>query len=55
MLILQTPKAMFSVFYFISIYFTLVEGYEAGRSGLQLLYYIPGIGCKLYCITDLLV
>ncbi|KAK2733967.1 hypothetical protein FQN57_001904 [Myotisia sp. PD_48] len=35
--------AMFSVFYFISIYFTLVEGYPAGKSGLQLLYYIPGL------------
>lgn len=46
---------MFSVFYFISIYFTLVEGYESGRSGLQLLYYIPGIGCKLYITTGLLL
>ncbi|OAL67673.1 MFS multidrug transporter [Trichophyton rubrum] len=43
-----TGAAMFSVFYFISIYFTLVEGYEAGRSGLQLLYYIPGIGFGAY-------
>ncbi|KAM5456451.1 hypothetical protein McanMca71_005545 [Microsporum canis] len=43
-----TGAVMFSVFYFISIYFTLVEGYEAGRSGLQLLYYIPGIGFGVY-------
>ncbi|KAA8643501.1 putative MFS multidrug transporter [Aspergillus tanneri] len=40
--------AMFSVFYFIGIYFTLVEAYQASRAGLQLLYYIPGLGAGVY-------
>lgn len=38
--------AMFSVFYFIGIYFTLVEAYSASDSGIQLLFYLPGIGGK---------
>ncbi|KMK57252.1 MFS multidrug transporter [Aspergillus fumigatus Z5] len=36
--------AMYSVFYFIGIYFTLVEAYPASRAGINLLYYIPGLG-----------
>lgn len=32
------------MFYFIGIYFTLVEAYPSGRAGIQLLFYIPGIG-----------
>lgn len=36
--------ALYSVFYFIGIYFTLVEGYPSGKAGIQLLFYIPGIG-----------
>ncbi|WEW58276.1 hypothetical protein PRK78_003744 [Emydomyces testavorans] len=43
-----TGAAMFSAFYFVGIYFTLVEAYSAGKSGLQLLYYIPGIGAGVY-------
>jgi hypothetical protein len=35
---------MYSVFYYIGIYFTLVEAYPASKAGVQLLYYIPGIG-----------
>lgn len=35
---------MYSVFYFIGIYFTLVEAYPASRAGINLLYYIPGLG-----------
>jgi hypothetical protein len=38
--------AMYSVFYFIGIYFALVEAYPASRSGVQLLFYLPGIGGK---------
>ena len=40
--------ALYSVFYFSSIYFILVEGYGAGKAGTQLLYYIPGIGVGVY-------
>ncbi|KAI1980619.1 hypothetical protein LOZ53_002930 [Ophidiomyces ophidiicola] len=43
-----TGAAMFSAFYFVGIYFTLVEAYEPGKSGLQLLYYVPGIGAGVY-------
>ncbi|EEP81793.1 conserved hypothetical protein [Uncinocarpus reesii 1704] len=43
-----TGAAMYSAFYFVGIYFTLVEAYSAGKSGLQLLYYIPGIGVGVY-------
>ena len=43
-----TGTAMYSVYYFIGIYFTLVEGYPASKAGVQLLYYIPGIGAGVY-------
>ncbi|EER29299.1 Major Facilitator Superfamily protein [Coccidioides posadasii C735 delta SOWgp] len=43
-----TGAAMFSAFYFVGIYFTLVEAYSPERSGLQLLFYIPGIGAGVY-------
>ncbi|EXJ90497.1 hypothetical protein A1O1_03600 [Capronia coronata CBS 617.96] len=40
--------ALYSVFYFIGIYFTLVEAYEASDAGVQLLYYVPGLGVGVY-------
>ncbi|KAL2810549.1 major facilitator superfamily domain-containing protein [Aspergillus granulosus] len=40
--------AMYSVFYYVGIYFTLVEAYPASRAGVQLLYYIPGLGAGVY-------
>ena len=43
-----TGAALYSVFYFVGIYFTLAEGYPASESGLNLLYYIPGIGVGVY-------
>ncbi|ODH21702.1 hypothetical protein ACO22_05625 [Paracoccidioides brasiliensis] len=43
-----TGAAMYSVFYFIGIYFTLVEAYSPGKAGIQLLFYIPGIGAGVY-------
>ncbi|KAJ9606625.1 hypothetical protein H2200_008633 [Cladophialophora chaetospira] len=44
----STGAAIYSVFYFIGIYFTLVEGFEASHAGTQLLYYVPGIGVGVY-------
>jgi MFS family permease len=44
----STGAAIYSVFYFIGIYFTLVEGYKASHAGTQLLYYVPGIGVGVY-------
>lgn len=43
-----TGAALYSAFYFIGIYFTLVEGFDSGKSGLQLLYYVPGLGIGVY-------
>lgn len=43
-----TGAALYSVFYFIGIYFTLVEAYAASKAGIQLLYYIPGLGVGVY-------
>ncbi|KAL2864021.1 putative MFS multidrug transporter [Aspergillus lucknowensis] len=40
--------AMYSVFYYVGVYFTLVEAYPASRAGVQLLYYIPGLGAGVY-------
>ena len=44
----STGAALYSVFYFIGIYFTLVEAYAASHAGTQLLYYVPGIGIGVY-------
>lgn len=41
-------SALYSVFYFIGIYFTLVEGLDASNAGVNLLYYVPGIGVGAY-------
>lgn len=43
-----TGAALYSVFYFIGIYFTLVEAYPASKAGVQLLYYVPGLGAGVY-------
>ena len=43
-----TGAALYSVFYFVGIYFTLAQGYEASRSGIQLLFYVPGLGGGAY-------
>ena len=43
-----TGAALYSVFYFIGIYFPLVEAYAASRAGEQLLYYVPGLGVGVY-------
>ncbi|EPS36487.1 hypothetical protein H072_9999 [Dactylellina haptotyla CBS 200.50] len=43
-----TGMALFSAFYFVSVYFTIVEGYPAWRAGVQLLYYTPGLGVGAY-------
>ncbi|KAK6446175.1 hypothetical protein FP744_10002424 [Trichoderma asperellum] len=40
--------AMYAVFYFVGIYFTLVEGKPASQAGIQLLYYIPGMAVGVY-------
>ena len=44
----STGAAMYSIFYFVGIYFTVVKGYSADKAGIQLLYYLPGIGVGVY-------
>jgi hypothetical protein len=43
-----TGAALYSCFYFAGVYFTVVENYDAGKAGLQLLFYVPGIGVGVY-------
>jgi hypothetical protein len=43
-----TGAALYSCFYFAGVYFTMVENYNPGKAGLQLLFYVPGIGVGVY-------
>ena len=43
-----TGAALYSVFYFVGLYFTLARGYDAATAGTQLLFYIPGLGAGVY-------
>ncbi|KAE8148518.1 major facilitator superfamily domain-containing protein [Aspergillus avenaceus] len=49
----STGAAMYSIFYYTGIYFTLVEAYPASRAGVELLYYIPGLGAGVYAAVFL--
>ncbi|KAL2141536.1 hypothetical protein VTI28DRAFT_2236 [Corynascus sepedonium] len=40
--------AMFAIMYFMELYFTLVQGHSASQAGLNLLYYLPGLGVGVY-------
>ena len=44
----STGMALFSVFYFVGIWFTVVQGYDSGKAGTQLTYYLPGLGVGAY-------
>jgi hypothetical protein len=43
-----TGAALYASFYFTGVYFTMVENFDAGKAGLQLLFYVPGIGVGVY-------
>jgi hypothetical protein len=43
-----TGAALYASFYFAGVYFTMVENFDAGKAGLQLLFYVPGIGVGVY-------
>ncbi|KAI1139500.1 MFS general substrate transporter [Hypoxylon sp. FL0543] len=43
-----TGMAMYSVLYFVDIYFTIVKGSKSSDAGVQLLYYTPGLGVGAY-------
>ncbi|KAF1956189.1 hypothetical protein CC80DRAFT_472895 [Byssothecium circinans] len=40
--------SLVSAFYFVSYYWQLAEGYSSSKSGIQLLYYTPGLGVGVY-------
>lgn len=44
----STGMALFSVFYFVDIWFTVVQQYNSGKAGTQLTYYMPGLGVGAY-------
>jgi MFS family permease len=43
-----TGAALYSAFYFVGIFWTLVEAYDPGKAGTRLLYYLPGLGIGGY-------
>ncbi|EPE32231.1 MFS general substrate transporter [Glarea lozoyensis ATCC 20868] len=45
---LITGMCMYAVFYFVSIYFTLVQSFAPGKSGTSLTYYLPGLAGGAY-------
>lgn len=44
----STGMAIYSVLYYVDLYFTLILGYSSSKAGVQLLYYTPGIACGVY-------
>ncbi|KAF2637038.1 MFS general substrate transporter [Massarina eburnea CBS 473.64] len=40
--------SLVSAFYFVSYYWQLAEGFSPSKSGVQLLYYTPGLGIGVY-------
>ncbi|KAF4447358.1 hypothetical protein F53441_9102 [Fusarium austroafricanum] len=43
-----TGVGMYAVLYFCNIYFIAVRGYDSDKSGVQLLYFVPGLGVGVY-------
>ncbi|KAK5172735.1 uncharacterized protein LTR77_002855 [Saxophila tyrrhenica] len=43
-----TGMAMYAVFYFAGLYFTIARGFESDKAGTSLLYYLPGLGVGAY-------
>ncbi|PSR97228.1 major facilitator superfamily domain-containing protein [Coniella lustricola] len=47
----SSGMAIYSVLYYVDLYFTLILGYSASKAGVQLLYYTPGIAIGVYSAT----
>lgn len=43
-----TGMAMYAVFYFVDLYFALVQNYSSGQAGTNLIYYLPGLAAGAY-------
>lgn len=35
---------MYAAFYFVELYFTIVKNFGSDKAGMNLLYYLPGLG-----------
>ena len=35
---------MYAAFYFVNLYFTIVKRFDSDHAGINLLYYLPGLG-----------
>lgn len=35
---------MYAAFYFVELYFTIVKKFDSDKAGINLLYYLPGLG-----------
>src|SRR5258708_5954183 len=46
---------MFGGFYFIAIYFNISAGFSSSKSGVQLLYFTPGLGTGVYLSLAIVV
>ncbi|CEJ91819.1 hypothetical protein VHEMI07509 [[Torrubiella] hemipterigena] len=45
---MTSGMAIYAIMYFLSLYFTLVDGQSSRDAGLQLLYYMPGLTVGVY-------
>jgi MFS family permease len=41
-----TGMCMYAVFYFVGVYFSIVQNFAPGKSGTSLIYYLPGLAGK---------
>ncbi|KAM5355610.1 hypothetical protein ACJ41O_002256 [Fusarium nematophilum] len=48
-----TGMGMYAVLYFCNIYFIAVRGYEPDKAGVQLLYFVPGLGVGVYICSSM--
>jgi hypothetical protein len=46
-----TGMAMYAVFYFAGLYFSIVRGFASAKAGTSLIYYLPGLGGELVSFT----
>ncbi|KAF7453452.1 ProP, Permease major facilitator superfamily [Pyrenophora tritici-repentis] len=47
----STGISIVSAFYFISYYWQFAEGYSSSKAGVQLLFYLPGLGLGVHSAT----
>jgi MFS family permease len=45
-----TGMCMYAVFYFVGVYFSIVQSFGPGKSGTSLIYYLPGLAGKSHIL-----